>query len=1245
MKKNYYSDKRQKWAWMTVLTVFCCLFANMAMAQDTFTWNGTSSNDWATASNWTKLGSAGTDTYPGETPARQLDLVVISNGGTPVVSSGNYGMLSLAISNASGGDTGSILTINSGATLTVSNTGVNAIALNGGSIINNGTLNATSTNGGASFGIVCGAPTVPPGSATEYGYSGSGALNINTSASTNAASGGIQFTGTAANTTYKMLFNGATTFNLKNTNLAVYALRVENGVKGPVVIGGTGFTLGTSGAPVNFGLLSMGNNGNNVTVNSGTTLTLNSAATNTAQGISIAQSGTTAANDSFTNKGTINIYGAITRNGINLSVDNTLQAAGTNKIIFENQGTINVEVVCISSTNNAPLSVVGVGTGTPTAGSVTITNTSTGVLNLKNNRSFSAVSGRPISIFNNANNPSVAISNAGTLSFTGENINFGGSALKSSITNTGTIISSNEFQNFTITNNTTGTITFTSNTGTTRSAVFTVASTITATAGETYTDAALNVYTVVFSKGATGTTITTSFPLTGTPTPGTGSTSLTRQTGTGTASIPYTAVSVTSANTTAALSTSPTTNNGLINTGTASNLNTIAGVTTTATSVIDPGGASGKGITDFSKASTVVVLGTLKLQLLTLVTAGTTFDRITNSVAGGGFDITSAKLDVTSILTPPSNITVDILTTNASGTLTGNFSAITGLTPGWSVAYTNGIGGKVQLVYSTANTWTGATSTDWATATNWSNGGVPISTSDVTIADVANKPVIASNVSVNSLTLNALTSLTVNSGFNLTVTGAIANNGGTMTLENNANLIQGGTTNTNTGNITVKRNSSLLKRLDYTLWSSPVTNAALFLKGFSPNTLDTRFYTYNTTFNTGGVNGAFSAVTSPSTTNFITGKGYSIRMPDNASADTPTAYAGEFTGVPNNGDLTAPLVNGGSAGLRYNLVGNPYPSPITMSTFVTDNNLNIESTLYFWRKTNGLGTAYCTWAPGTGSGTFVTNNNLQTQDPSGIIQTGQGFFVEAKSGATSLSFKNTQRVGNNTGQFFKTKQVAEASKIWLNATNSKGDFSQMAITYFAEATTGVDAFDAKYFNDSPIALTSKINDGEYTIQSRPAFDPTDVVVLNFKTNAEGDYTIAIDHFEGLFSTGQDIYLLDSKTGTETNLKAGAYTFNATSGLDNNRFSLKYQKTLKVDAPAFNENSVSVYKNNGTIYVNSGKIAINSIQVYDVQGRLIADRKNVKSSTATLENLKANNQVVLVKISAEDNSVVTKKVVN
>lgn len=555
------------------------------------------------------------------------------------------------------------------------------------------------------------------------------------------------------------------------------------------------------------------------------------------------------------------------------------------------------------------------------------------------------------------------------------------------------------------------------------------------------------------------------------------------------------------------------------------------------------------------------------------------------------------------------------------------------------------IADKKSNITITANhpSWNGATSGVWTDATNWSTGIVPNQNSNVTIAALGTQPTINTNVNINSLTVAAGATLIV-AGLNLTVSGAIANNG-TMTLANNSNLIQGGTTNTNTGNITVNRNSSALLYLDYSLWSSPVTNAAFYLKTFSPATLNTRFYNFNTTYNVGVVNGAFSAISNPTTTNFTAGKGYLIRMPDNADAVTPTAYSGAFTGVPNSGTISVALVDGLAAGLRYNLIGNPYPSPLTISTFVTDNALNIESTLYFWRKTNGVGTAYCTWVPGPGTGTFTTNGNSQSVNPLGVIQTGQGFFVEAKSGATSLIFNNLQRVADNTGQFFKTKQVKETNRIWLNATNATGAFSQMAVTYTTDATQGVDNFDGKYINDSPIALTSNINSLEYTIQGRALpFDPSDVVNLNFKTNAAGDYTIALDHFDGLFA-GQDVYLKDNITGSETDLKAGNYIFTATAGIDNTRFSLKYQKTLKVDLPEFNENSISVFRNKGTLYLNSGSVAISNIKVFDIQGRLIAEQKSVKATTAVIKDLKANNQVLIVKISDENNNVVTKKVVN
>ncbi|MDO3628868.1 hypothetical protein [Mucilaginibacter sp. BT774] len=75
--------------------------------------------------------------------------------------------------------------------------------------------------------------------------------------------------------------------------------------------------------------------------------------------------------------------------------------------------------------------------------------------------------------------------------------------------------------------------------------------------------------------------------------------------------------------------------------------------------------------------------------------------------------------------------------------------------------------------------WTGTTSSDWATASNWSTNSVPGATDNVQIGVItfngANQPVISSNVQVGSITFggSAPVSLTVASGFLLQVTGNI----------------------------------------------------------------------------------------------------------------------------------------------------------------------------------------------------------------------------------------------------------------------------------------------------------------------------------------------------------------------------------------------------------------------------------------------------------------------------------------
>lgn len=550
----------------------------------------------------------------------------------------------------------------------------------------------------------------------------------------------------------------------------------------------------------------------------------------------------------------------------------------------------------------------------------------------------------------------------------------------------------------------------------------------------------------------------------------------------------------------------------------------------------------------------------------------------------------------------------------------------TNLSPGQSYTYT--LYSENNSYYSLGVTRTGVTSVTW-NGTAWSNTNGPTSSIDAIID--GDYTTTANGVfTAKTLTVNATKSFTINSGTTITVSGAITDNGN-LVVQNNANLIQTNTTPvTNTGSIVVNRNSSNIQLYDYTLWSSPV--AGQKLKAFSPDTLDTRFYNYNSNTN------LYNVVSAPATTDFASGAGYLIRTPNTWAAATPTTFNGAFTGVPNNGDIPFTM-SVGASGFRYNLVGNPYPSPISITSFVSDNS-TITGTLYFWRKTNGTGTAYCTYA----GSTFTTNGNAQAANPNGIIQTGQGFFVEANGSGTALLFKNSQRVSNTAGQFFRTNNVIENNRIWLNATNSAGAFSQMAVGYMTDATQNVDSLDGKYINDSPFALTSLINSEEYTIQGRALpFSTSDSIPLGFKTDVAGNYTIAIDHVDGLFSNGQAIYLKDNLLNTVTNLGVGSYSFASAIGTFNSRFELVFQRVLGNNSPEFTSNNVVAFKDHGDIRINSGSTVMEQVRVYDLQGRLIVEKKQI-NATETKINTTAVNQVLLVEITAANGLKVTKKII-
>jgi len=488
---------------------------------------------------------------------------------------------------------------------------------------------------------------------------------------------------------------------------------------------------------------------------------------------------------------------------------------------------------------------------------------------------------------------------------------------------------------------------------------------------------------------------------------------------------------------------------------------------------------------------------------------------------------------------------------------------------------------------------------------------------------------------------------------NLSNTITVAS-GSSFTLNNNANLYQANASAVNTGNIVVKRQTNPLIRLDYTMWSSPVTGQGLY--AFSPFTFANRFYVYDTSsnlyststvgLNVTGTNAAGVNGIDQNNVRFTTGKGYLIRLPYNHPT-APIIFNGSFTGVPNNGTKTITLANV-SATQQFNAVGNPYPSPIDIAQFATDNASNIEPTLYFWRKTNNTASpSYCTW--NTTSATFGDNGEAYTNTPNGVIQTGQGFLVEAKDGATSLEFNNGQRVDDNSNQFFRANTAAtttnEANRIWLNLTGTGAQYSQAVVGYFTNATLAADEYDSKYFNDGAVALNMVIGSTEYVIQGRPTpFQATDIVPLNYKVTTAGTYTFTIDHVDGLFVGGaQAIYIKDNQDGSYHNLST-PYTFTSAAGTFANRFELVYQTALATDNNTFTANSINVIKQQNDVVVRTSGTTMQEVTIYDIRGRVLVTKTNINASETKI-NVGTTNQVLLVQVTTVDGIKATKKVIN
>ncbi|MBF4486063.1 fibronectin type III domain-containing protein [Flavobacterium sp. CSZ] len=535
-------------------------------------------------------------------------------------------------------------------------------------------------------------------------------------------------------------------------------------------------------------------------------------------------------------------------------------------------------------------------------------------------------------------------------------------------------------------------------------------------------------------------------------------------------------------------------------------------------------------------------------------------------------------------------------------------------------------------------------------AGGWSNGATTTLDQNIIFADD-----FSSSGDINGCTckVNAGKKVSINQLHTLTIENELVVDlsvGTELTFQNNASLVQINNA-TNSGNIKYMRTIGI-RQADFVYWSTPVKPQQL-LK-VSPDTKPDMFYYHH---GSGWIDADRNA-------DMVVGKGYIIRGPENYPNDSKTDYTANFIGVPNNGNLTGEPLEVG----KYRLIGNPYPSALSADALILGNTV-LNGTLYFWTHNTAVTPVgnydynpndYASYNLSGGVATAKSAKsdpghsddpaNDNGKKPTGKIGAGQAFFASGRL-AGPVIYNNSMRSGGaNNSQFFKSSETSkeatvEKNRIWLNMSNAEGVFKQILIGYIQGATNAYESkFDGVSFNGNPyLDFYSMVNTTKLVIQGRALpFVDTDIVPLGYRTTIEGDFTISIDEVDGYMTT-QAIYLEDKITGVIHDLRASNYTFTTAIGTFTDRLILRYtDKSLGTEDFKNHENGISVSVKNKAINISSSIENIKEVMIYDISGKLLYNKNKVGNKALQIQNLQSANQVLLVKVTLENDFTTTKK---
>jgi len=535
---------------------------------------------------------------------------------------------------------------------------------------------------------------------------------------------------------------------------------------------------------------------------------------------------------------------------------------------------------------------------------------------------------------------------------------------------------------------------------------------------------------------------------------------------------------------------------------------------------------------------------------------------------------------------------------------------------------------------------------------NWNSSGNSVTGVGQVIFNGTVAQTITGATTFENLTFDKTSgTLTIASGIQ-SIRGIVRPTNGTLTTGDNLRLVSNASTTgiisgigagTFSGNVEVNR--FMPGPIGYRYVSSPITQATglttadfdVALIGANglvwdpllsiPTPFPNCWYYDETQLNTYSQYGWTSATPGA----LVTGRGYALITPANHTAS--------LVGPVNNGLVasTNPITRTGvQNGAGVNLLGNPYPSPISWNAFRTLNGTTeIAAVVKRFASTGSYYGQYVDWNGSVGTPGSVGDN----------IALGQAFFItKTNAGSLPINYTNAIRVDNSSTTFYETQP--EVNNLLRMQLVGGAGADELVVYFDPTATNNYDVnYDAIKFLSETAGIPNiytNIDTLKVSINVLEVFNQDMVIPMGIVAKTAGNYQVNVVDMS-TFAPSATVYLEDRNLGTFTNLRAvNQYNVNLPVGEHNGRFFIHFHPAVEVAVT--NE---TCQQTDGTVTVTNPSTEQQwNVSLLDIAGQVVAQSTdantaftNLNDGGYTLKIVDASGYTVEQPISIEAGQVV------